>query len=327
LSSTVASEIDPVLAPYLHAPDDDDARLRLGELLERTARPIAGDIIRGHLRATSGGEQEDVLGGILLSLAAHLRAVRQEPLGREPIRSFAGYVAATAHHACHAFHRARFPLRAQLRSRTRYVLTRDPGLALWDAATREWLCGVAARRGAAWDRATSALLSERSARMGAFPTFPDLVRALLDGLPGPARFEDLVDALAAVQGISDQPGRTALPTAPSPEDGASQRDFLAHLWAEIRLLPVRQRAALLLNLRDAEGQGIIELFPATETATIAELAAALETTADELGALWEGLPRDDAWIAERLGVTRRQVINLRKCARERLARRVRREGW
>jgi hypothetical protein len=270
--SPTPPEVDPVLAPYLQAPDDDGARLRLGELLERTARPIAWDVIRGHLRATSGGEQEDVLGGILLSLAAHLRAVREEPLEREPIRSFAGYVAATAHHACHAFHRARFPLRAQLRSRTRYVLTRDPALALWDAASREWLCGTAAQRGAAWDRRASALLSERSGRMGAFPSFPDLVRALLDGLPGPARFEDLVDALAAVQGI-------------------------------------------------------IELFPATETATIAELAAALETTAEELGALWDGLPRDDAWIAERLGVTRRQVINLRKCARERLARRVRREGW
>jgi hypothetical protein len=325
--SPTPPEVDPVLAPYLQAPDDDGARLRLGELLERTARPIAWDVIRGHLRATSGGEQEDVLGGILLSLAAHLRAVREEPLEREPIRSFAGYVAATAHHACHAFHRARFPLRAQLRSRTRYVLTRDPALALWDAASREWLCGTAAQRGAAWDRRASALLSERSGRMGAFPSFPDLVRALLDGLPGPARFEDLVDALAAVQGISDQPGRATPEIAPSPEDGASERDFLAHLWAEIRLLPVRQRAALLLNLRDADGQGIIELFPATETATIAELAAALETTAEELGALWDGLPRDDAWIAERLGVTRRQVINLRKCARERLARRVRREGW
>jgi hypothetical protein len=39
--------------------------------------------------------------------------------------------------------------------------------------------------------------------------------------------------------------------------------------------------------------------------------------------LWPTLPRDDQWIADRLGVTRRQVINLRKCARERLARRLR----
>jgi hypothetical protein len=32
---------------------------------------------------------------------------------------------------------------------------------------------------------------------------------------------------------------------------------------------------------------------------------------------------DDEWIAGELGVSRRQVINFRKCARERLARRMR----
>jgi hypothetical protein len=334
-----ASEVDPVLVPFLEAPDDDAARLRLGELLDSEARPVAGDVIRGHLRGVSGGEQEDVLGGILLSLAAHLRGVREDGLQHEPIRTFAGYVAATAHHACHAFHRARFPLRAQLRSRVRYVLTRDPALALWDAGTREWLCGTAERRGDAFGPATRELLAERGRRMAA-PTLPALVRALLGGLPGAARFEDLVDAIAAIQGISDQPSRGALAGddradatrdvpegSPSPEAATTDRDFLRNLWAEIRLLPARQRAALLLNLRDADGLGIIELFPATDTASVADLADALETTEDELRALWDGLPRDDAWIAERMGVTRRQVINLRKCARARLARRVRREGW
>ena len=114
---------------------------------------------------------------------------------------------------------------------------------------------------AAWDPATSALLAEQSGRRGAFPTFPALLHALLDGLPGPARFEDLVDALAAIQGISDQPARSALAeddatggardapdSSPSPEAATADRDFLRHLWAEIRLLPVRQRTALLLSL-------------------------------------------------------------------------------
>jgi hypothetical protein len=38
--------------------------------------------------------------------------------------------------------------------------------------------------------------------------------------------------------------------------------------------------------------------------------------------LWSRLPLDDASIAELLNITRQQVINLRKCARERLARRM-----
>jgi hypothetical protein len=43
-----------------------------------------------------------------------------------------------------------------------------------------------------------------------------------------------------------------------------------------------------------------------------------------LSALWDQLPLDDLSIAARLGVTRQQVINLRKAARARLARRTER---
>jgi hypothetical protein len=46
-------------------------------------------------------------------------------------------------------------------------------------------------------------------------------------------------------------------------------------------------------------------------------------TADDLAGLWHELPLDDRRIAERLAVTRQQVINLRKAARARLARRAR----
>ena len=45
--------------------------------------------------------------------------------------------------------------------------------------------------------------------------------------------------------------------------------------------------------------------------------------APELAALWPDLPLEDAAIAERLGLTRQQVINLRKSARARLGRRMR----
>jgi hypothetical protein len=42
----------------------------------------------------------------------------------------------------------------------------------------------------------------------------------------------------------------------------------------------------------------------------------------ELSEIWGRLPVDDHTIAERLGLTRQQVINLRKSARARLARRM-----
>ena len=106
-------------------------------------------------------------------------------------------------------------------------------------------------------------------------------------------------------------------------DVLTHRERLERLWGEIRELPPRQRAALLLNLRDDEGRGMIELWPQTGIASLAELARALDLTEAALRELWPTLPRDDQWIAARLGVTRRQVINLRKCARGRLARRLR----
>jgi hypothetical protein len=44
--------------------------------------------------------------------------------------------------------------------------------------------------------------------------------------------------------------------------------------------------------------------------------------AQEFAKLWNNLPLEDTTIAQNLGVTRQQVINLRKSARERLARRM-----
>jgi len=333
----VERDSDPVLLPFLRAADDESVRRCLGELLEHEASPLAWDVIRGHLRGPARDDLDDVHAGVLLRLAAHLRALRERANTEEPIRAFASYVAVIAHNACHAFLRERSPQRARLRSRARYVLTRDPRLAFWEGASREWLCGTASGRRRAWDPATSRELAEASGRV-APAAFPDLVHALVAGLPGPARFDDLVDALAAILGISDDPppsrdddgdappAREVADPAPSAEDALHQRTFLGRLWSELRELPPRQRAALLLNLRDSDGRGMIGLFPITEIATVADLAQALEMPESRLRELWDSLPRDDEWIAGTLGLTRRQVINLRKCARERLARRLRKDG-
>ena len=55
---------------------------------------------------------------------------------------------------------------------------------------------------------------------------------------------------------------------------------------------------------------------------MAEIAAALEIPERDLARLWPDLPLDDLWIAARMGITRQQVINLRKSGRARLARRL-----
>jgi hypothetical protein len=95
--------------------------------------------------------------------------------------------------------------------------------------------------------------------------------------------------------------------------------YLRDVWAEIRELPVPQRAAVLLNLRD------VQALPLVGVATLREVAATLGMPAPALAAIWNRLPLEDAEIAALLHVRRQQVINYRKAARERLARRMARQ--
>lgn len=348
------TDVDPLVAPFLHAPDETCARERLGELLTTHAAPIVGPIIQRQLAYGGAGrrdhEREDLQATVLLRLTAQLWALRRGEAAT-PIVSLTAYAATAAYNACHEWLRRRAPRRASLQSRARYVLTHDPRLTLWEVADRDWCCAVLAAR----DRAIAAaedqvreiagaqLAAVRRATDGggdpstsprAFATF---IHATLDALQRPCRLVTLVTVLADCLGEVDvvatdeterEEGlRSPIEGLPDPRPTAAEalahRDSLVRVWAEIRALPLRQRVALLVNLRDDDGRGSIELWPQTGVASLAELAEALELSEAEFLELWPTLPRDDQWIASQLGVTRRQVINLRKCARERLARRLR----
>jgi hypothetical protein len=133
-------------------------------------------------------------------------------------------------------------------------------------------------------------------------------------------------------GITDSPVRSLSENDDYPADGLAadramiEKESLGELWRDVIELPRAQRCALLMNLRDAGGNGVIELIPATGTASFESLAEVLEITSEALARLWPDLPLEDARIAEMLGLSRQQVINLRKSARERLFRRRRKAG-
>ena len=80
---------------------------------------------------------------------------------------------------------------------------------------------------------------------------------------------------------------------------------------------------MLLNLRDDQGRDRLALLTLTGLATRGDLARLLELPEPELAELWGDLPLDDRTLALRFDLTARQVINLRKSARARLARRLR----
>ena len=142
----------------------------------------------------------------------------------------------------------------------------------------------------------------------------------------PIELERLVEKAAELFGLQVTPTQTApaeqIDETASVESSLVYRSALTEVWREIDLLPPRQRIALLLGLRDENGSPITSLLVVLRIAAFDELAAAVELSPEDLAAIWDQLPLPDLAIAERLELTRQQVINLRKSARDRLGRRL-----
>ena len=161
---------------------------------------------------------------------------------------------------------------------------------------------------------------------------PQITRALdhvFDHARKPVELERLVEKVAELFRLPMSPTQAArherierIDETASVESSLVYRSALIEVWREIDLLPPRQRVALLLGLRDENGSAITSLLILLRIATFDELAAAVELSPEELAAIWDQLPLPDMVIAERLGLTRQQVINLRKSARDRLGRRL-----
>jgi hypothetical protein len=322
---------DPALDAYLEARDGAPASERLGDLLDGIAAPLIWKVIRRQLGGRSGGisaeDLEDLHAATLLRLQLQLTGLRAGE--REAVASFANYVAVTAFNAVSAFLMAREPERSRLRLRVRYVLRKQARLALWSGAGHESHCGLEELRGRPpVDGGFEALAAAAVAELGRQPArFGAVVARVLDRIGGPCRFEDLVDALAAALDVRDEEAaslpETVLDERPSVDSGLEARELLARLWLEIRELPAGQRVALLLNLRDDAGGEMLSGLIAAGVAPPAEVALALGLDEEALGRLLPELPLEDLRIAERLGLSRQQVINLRKSGRLRLERRMR----
>jgi DNA-directed RNA polymerase specialized sigma24 family protein len=341
------AKIDTLLEPLLLEVSDEQADELLLELITLHAEPIIKGIIRYKLhlnshRADGRAESDDMYQEALVQLLVELRQLRNQP-DEHPITDVRGMAAVIAHRTCSRWMRRQFPERHSLKNRLQYLLTRQRGLALWQDEERKLVAGFAAWQGEKKSVAAARLgqLSDdegllayiRKLKSGKHHELGDALAAIFNRLGGPVEFDELVSALAALLQVRDQPIESihenedaiTFRAAAGDADPAWQvekRLFLQRLWEELQLLPLNQRTALLLNLKDAEGRGCIALFPATGIATLRQLADALEMNADRFAELWNELPLEDARIAELLGLTRQQVINARKSGRERLTRRL-----
>lgn len=306
----------------------EGAEREIERLILEVAQPLSSEILSRYARpgaAVRLDDVEDISGAITVRLISRLRAVLES--SDDAIADFRGYVAALTYNAINDHLRSAFPARARLKNRIRYVLLRDPRLGLW-SGSGTLVCGLApwANAGvipaggelAVDDRRISRVMLDRD-RPG------DAVAALLELIGRPVPFESLVTLIARLWQVGEVPvaARDAEEhAAPDAASEAEQRNYLAVLWREIRELLPMQRKALLLNLRNAEATNVASLLVLTGTTRFDELAATLELTPGQLAAIWKELPLGDLRIAELLQVTRQQVINLRKSARIRLARRM-----
>lgn len=108
----------------------------------------------------------------------------------------------------------------------------------------------------------------------------------------------------------------------SVEDEEERIFKLERLWLELKQLSAHQCAAWLFKIADQNEESTLKWLPVFKIATIREIAQATGQTAESLAALWNELPLADQKIAALFNVTPRQVINWRKCANERLQRRL-----
>jgi DNA-directed RNA polymerase specialized sigma24 family protein len=318
------AEANDLFQAFLHCPAEEEDQL-LSKLISVYTEPLIDQIVRFKLQGTNRfhSDVDDLRHDILVQLLEHLRRLRFDPNANQ-IQSFRDYVAVIAYNACNNYFRKRNPQREALKNKLRYILRHDPDLAIWNEAD-EWLCGEAKWK----SQKASCPREELFAQIQIKTTGTDehqLLKRIFTEVGMPVKLDDLIEGLSSPSG---EPQFVPFEILKGPADEnllldppVLSRMYLQEAWTEICQLPVKQRIALLLNLRDVSGNGILVAFPAIGIASARKIAEVLQMSAEELAVLWKDLPLDDNRISEILGVTRQQVINLRKCSRERLNRRL-----
>jgi hypothetical protein len=311
---------DPRLARYLAATDDAARAAELASLLEQV-RGRVRLVLDSYVRAGWPMAREDVdelVSIVTLRLLRKLRAAAV--LEEESLQNLEAYTTTLTKNAMRDLMRQRSPERTREKQRLRYIFARDGRLSLRvvDGAA---VCALTAWPDAFVPLASADEIQAVAKRIVAIEAADDAV-AFLTALAKPVRLRDLVASLGRGEAAPLPPGAQTARTI----DRVEARQYLSVLWQEIRQLPPHQRIALLLNLREPASGNAVTLLVVLGIATIDEVAESVEMSKAELSDLWDDLPLDDLRIAGHLGVTRQQVINMRKSARERLTRRMRHRG-
>lgn len=343
----LTAQIDPILLPFLNAADPREEAVALARLNAEQIEPIVRRGIRYKLRfyrpqsdlSLHRPEFDEIYNDIQVRLLKRLRNLKAYP-DEHQIANLSSYVATVTRNTCDEYLRQKYPLRRSLKDKVRRHLLTYPEFSLWEDADHNWLAGFSNWTngdGAHTSGTAVAVLREQlQARWETIDVqrleLHELLTNIFEVAHAPLELDQLTALIAGFWQIEDKPAESLDAEASAsgrqaaaethPATIIEQRELLRLLWREICQLPRRQRVALLLNLKNPHGINTVTLLPATGIATFEQLAEALEIPLPEFEKLWADLPLDDLRLAEYLGATRQQVINLRKTARERLAKRM-----
>jgi hypothetical protein len=239
------------------------------------------------------------------------------------------------------------PRWSHLKRRVLIVLEHPEGgllFARWKVGA-DSICGFRRWKGRAFSPTEKYLeLTERSAvfeqemlgnRLCSEVSLPELLAALFHWIETPLDTDELVACVARLRGVDDAPSVSldelsenaqALSCSLRQEDtgqfaiaAIAGEQCRGELWNAILQLQPSHRIALLLGLTREE-----LLLVST---SVSEAAAALGMSLEAFIPDWRRLPFSDSQIADRLGVTPKQVSNFRVACRARLARWMARSGW
>ena len=334
---------DPTLDPRpADGPEHLESRLTPGltELCQRQIEPILLQYFSGKLRSSMRHNDDDRNNQDALELLseAKMRILRKLCKSGSAVEDVEAYTRVVARNVFHEYLRKKYPRRLSVKNQCRYLLTHHRDLRLWRGENDVYLCGLSTvERDAAYARSieiSSAIVADvhyGGVRKEA-ATASEVVETvflILRNVARPVVLDDLVSAVMERLRITDpietwQTEDTAnLPSRSlSAQVDIEGKEFAKRLWSEILCLPVRHRAALLLNFRDENGDDLASSIVTGGAATIRDIAAALAVEADEFAQIWKDLPWDDMRIAEHLGLERQQVINLRQSAKQKLRRKL-----
>jgi hypothetical protein len=319
---------DPLLQPLIDAPDELESNRAMERLISERGNAVIARVVARYASGALSNEADDIASTVRLRLIARLRLVPKSE--EHAIENVVDYIAILAYNTTHDFFRVRFPQRARLKKRLRYLIERESQFSSWSTPQGQ-ACGLSEwphsaevlPAGVATIDAVTRVMTNRDAPGRA-------VEALLRRIARPLLLDDLARLFAEIWNVSDVPSddrREVAETVPGPAALLESKEYFAALWSEVNALRPMQRRALLLNLRSRDGANALAFFVLLNVATIDAVAAAVDLDVEKLAALWNDLPLDDNAIAAMLGVTRQQVINLRAAARKRLGRRMETIGW